>query len=127
MKPTTSLPHHFTPPPLHFHFTSPPLHSLHFAPLLFTLMSLSFDEVDLLTEESWGIMGIYGSYVSSTETQLKTTLKPMPMPNIPVKEPRFKSKSKKTKKPTKPTKKRIEFLRNKGSRWYNKGRFVSIE
>ena len=83
-------------------------------------------------------MGIPGSYLCSTETQLETQLQTSdfkPMPKIvAVKEPRFKAKkTKKTKKTMKtkktinPTKKRMEFLRNKGSRWYNKGRFVSIE
>ena len=97
-------------------------------------MSLSFEDFDLLTEESWGIMGISGPYLSSTETQLETQLQTSDFKSMPkivaVKEPRFKAKkakkTKKTNKTIKPTK-RMEFLRNKGSRWYNKGRFVSIE
>ena len=90
-------------------------------------MSLNFDDFDLLMEESWGIMGISGPYLSQLETQLESKLQTSDLMPIAVKEPRFKSKAKKTKKTIKPTKKRIEFLRNKGCRLYNKGRFVSIK
>jgi len=81
----------------------------------------SFEDIDLLTEESWEMMGISGTYLSSTEIQLENSdFKP----RIAIKEPRYKQKARKTKK-IKPTKKRMEFLTQKGSRLYNKGRGIN--
>ena len=83
----------------------------------------SFEDIDLLTEESWEMMGISGTYLSSTETQLENyDFKP----RIAIKEPRHNQKARKTKKIMNPTKKRMEFLTQKGSRLYNKGRGINL-